>query len=352
MSLIDVARFVSVPRMRALYAGGNGPVHVRDVAEPTLASPIAAVVRPIAVAVCDLDIAYVLGFLPSERPYAFGHEFTAEVVDVGSAVAAIHVGDIVTVPFQISCGGCSRCRRARSLDCLSVPPLSTYGLDPFGGGDGWGGACAERVVVPYADAMCVLLPTGADPVALASVSDNVADGYRSVAPHVQPGDELLVLGSASVGLYAVDAAVALGGTVTYVDTDAVRLAIAESFGARVVEEDPAGQSFGSFPVVAACTSTPQGLMSAFASTEPGGVCQSSGIQFFGVPEVDYLALYRRGIRFYTGRANARDDIPAILRLVEQGRLHPGAVTGNVISFDEAPERLASEITHKTVITMN
>jgi threonine dehydrogenase-like Zn-dependent dehydrogenase len=334
-----------------MYAGGSGPVHIREVADPALATPIAAMVRPIAVAVCDLDIAYILGFLPSERPYAFGHEFTAEVVDVGSAVALVRVGDIVTVPFQISCGGCSRCRRVRSLDCSSVPPLSTYGLEPFGGGDAWGGACAELVVVPYADAMCVRLPTGADPVALASVSDNVADGYRSVAPHVKPGDEILVFGSASVGLYAVDTAIALGVPVTYVDTDAVRLAIAESFGARVIEADAMGQSFGSFPVVAACTSTAQGLMSALASTEPGGICQSSGIQFFGAPDVDYLALYRRGIRFVTGRANARDDIPAILSLVEQGRMHPGEVTGNVISFDEAPDRLASEITHKTVITM-
>jgi threonine dehydrogenase-like Zn-dependent dehydrogenase len=337
--------------MRALF-GGNGPVHIRDIPEPTLGSAIAAVVRPIAVAVCDLDIAYVLGFLPADQPYAFGHEFTAEVVSVGDAVTTIQPGDVVTVPFQISCGGCSRCRSARSLDCLSVPPLSTYGLEPFGGGSQWGGACAELVRVPYADAMCVVLPSGVDPVALASVSDNVVDGYRSIAPHAHPGDRALVFGSASVGLYAVATAVALGVDITYVDTDPVRLAIAERLGATMIEAAPSSQSFGDFAVVAVCDSTPDSLMSGLASTEPGGVCQSSGIQFFGAPDVDYLSMYKRGVRFVTGRANARDDIPAVLALIAQGRLDPGLVTGNVISFADAPDRLASDITHKTIITMD
>jgi threonine dehydrogenase-like Zn-dependent dehydrogenase len=336
--------------MRALFAG-DGPVHIREVAEPTLGSAMAAIVRPIAVAVCDLDVAYVLGLLPVERPYAFGHEFTAEVVEIGGEVTSLTVGDIVTVPFQISCGGCTRCRSRRSLDCATVPALSTYGLEPFGGGASWGGACAELVRVPFADAMCLRLSTGVDPVGLASVSDNVVDGYRTIAPYARPGDEALVLGSASVGLYAVATARALGVPVTYVDNDPARLATAEALGARVLEGVAVGQSFGEFSIVSAAISTPGGLNSAFASTSPGGTCHSSGIQFFGVPDADYLALYRRGIQFVTGRANARDDIPAVLALIDQGRLDPGIITGNMIAFDEAPERLVNELTHKTVIVM-
>jgi threonine dehydrogenase-like Zn-dependent dehydrogenase len=336
--------------MRALFAG-DGPVHIRDVPEPTLATASAAIVRPIAVAVCDLDVAYIIGLLPVEHPYAFGHEFTAEVVEVGDGVTKVAVGDIVTVPFQISCGGCTRCRSRRSLDCSTVPALSTYGLEPFGGGTSWGGACAELVQVPYADAMCVRLPAGIDPVGLASVSDNVVDGYRTIAPYIQPGDEALVLGSASVGLYALATGRALGVPVTYVDNDPVRLAIAAELGARVIDDVAVGQSFGDFPVVSAAISTPGGLNSAFASTTSGGTCHSSGIQFFGVPDADYLALYRRGIQFVTGRANARDDMPAVLALIEQGRLDPALITGNTIAFDQAPEHLINQLTHKTVIVM-
>jgi threonine dehydrogenase-like Zn-dependent dehydrogenase len=336
--------------MRALFGGGNGPSHFRDIPEPTITSAVQAIVRPVAVAVCDLDIAYLIGLLPTEQPYAFGHEFTAVVVDIGDAVTNIKPGDRVTVPFQISCGGCNRCRSARSLDCSTVPPLSTYGLEPFGGGP-WGGACADFVLVPYADAMCVPLPDNIDPIHAASVSDNLVDGYRSIAPYVGVGDEVLVLGSASVGLYAVATASALRVPVTYVDDDPVRLACAERLGAHVIQSAVTGQSFGEFPVTSACVSTARGLISALRSTEPGGTCHSSGIQFFGVPDIDYLELYRRGIRLETGRANARDDIPAALDLIVQGRLDPALVTGNIVRLDDTPGQLETQLTHKTIIDL-
>jgi threonine dehydrogenase-like Zn-dependent dehydrogenase len=336
--------------MKTLYGGGSAPTHFRDVPEPAITSGVQAIVRPIAVAVCDLDIAYLIGLLPA-APYAFGHEFTAEVVAVGDAVTSVRTGDVVTVPFQISCGSCSRCRNSRSLDCSTVAPLSTYGLEPFGGGSQWGGACAELVLVPYADAMLLPLPAGVDPLHAASVSDNVVDGYRSVVPHLQPRDEALVIGSASVGLYAVAAARALGTPITYVDHDPARLACAERYGATVIESMPSGQSYGEFPVTAACVSTPSGLISALRSTEPGGICHSSGIQFFGVADADYLELYRRGIQLTTGRANARDDMPAVLALIQQGRLDLAPVTGNIVPFSEVEGTLEHQLTHKTIIDM-
>jgi threonine dehydrogenase-like Zn-dependent dehydrogenase len=336
--------------MRTLFGGGNRPTHFRDVPDPVITSPRQAIVRPLAVAVCDLDIAYLLGLLPTEEPYAFGHECTAAVVAVGDDVTSVRVGDQVTVPFQISCGFCNRCRTARSLDCTSVPPLSTYGLEPFGGGL-WGGACSDLVLVPYADAMLVRLPDNTDPLHAASVSDNVVDGYRSVAPHVQPGDEALVLGSASVGLYAVATARALGTPVTYVDSDPTRLACAATLGATVVESVATGQPYGEFAVTSACISTPDGLISAVRSTTPGGICHSSGIQFFGVANLDYLDMYRRGIRLVTGRANARDDIPKVLALMSQGRLDPATVTGNVIPLSQTAGNLEQQLTHKTIVDM-
>jgi len=167
--------------VQALFGGGGGPPHFRDVPEPVLTGPLEVLVRPLAVALCDLDVAYIANLLPTAQPYAIGHEFTAEVVAVGDAVVRFVVGDHVTVPFQISCGSCDRCQGARTADCRSVPPLSAFGLAPFDGGE-WGAAATSLVRVPYGDAMCVLLPDGVDPVDLASVSDNVVDGYRGVAP--------------------------------------------------------------------------------------------------------------------------------------------------------------------------
>ncbi len=79
--------------------------------------------------------------------------------------------------------------------------------------------------------MLVALPDDADPVAIASMSDNIPDGWRTVGPY---RDELAALdpptggcwcsGALSIGLYAVASAAALGVHVDYVDTDQNRLA--------------------------------------------------------------------------------------------------------------------------------
>src|SRR5262249_61761554 len=80
----------------------------------------------------------------------------------------------------------------------------------------WGGFLAERVRVPYADAMLVRLDPAIDPAAVASLSDNVADAWRTVGPPLAeaPDAEILIVGGAgrSVPLYAIQLALALGAS--------------------------------------------------------------------------------------------------------------------------------------------
>jgi len=66
---------------------------------PVVSSPEAAVVRPVAVARCDLDVGVLQGAFPLPGPYPFGHEGVAEVVEVGAAVTSVAAGDLVVVPF-------------------------------------------------------------------------------------------------------------------------------------------------------------------------------------------------------------------------------------------------------------
>ena len=199
--------------------------------------------RPLAVAMCDLDAVFLSGAIPIAEPFPLGHECVAEVIEVGDAVRGVAPGDIVVVPFQISCGECAACALGHTGSCRSVPRGSAYGMQPLGGA--WGGALADVLRVPFADAMLVALPDGLDPVALASVADNVPDGYRAVAgPLAQaPGADVLVVGgwARSVGLYAAACALALGaGRVVYADTDAGRLERAAALGAEPVAV-PAGE---------------------------------------------------------------------------------------------------------------
>ena len=198
--------------MQQLTMTADRQVEWWDVPAPALQGPGEALVRPLAVALCDLDQPILRGDAPIPGPIAIGHEFVAEVTEVGDDVRGVAPGDRVVVPFQISCGACVRCRAGQTGDCTSVPPRSMYGFGIFGGD--WGGALSDLVRVPFADAMLVAAPAGIAPAVLASASDNIPDGWRTVAPHLaaRPGADVLIVGGGglSIALYAVDAARALG----------------------------------------------------------------------------------------------------------------------------------------------
>src|SRR5271170_4018018 len=194
--------------MRQLTFEEAGRYSWREAPEPEITTPEQALVRPLLVACCDLDIAVARGRAPLPPGYAVGHEGLAEVVAVGDDVSGVEVGDRVVVPFQISCGTCRECRRGVTGSCGSVPLMAAYGMAPIAGLDG-GGFMSDLVLVPYADAMLIPIPDGVDPVAIASLSDNIPDGWRAVGPYRaelagldQADRRVLVVGRLSIGLYA------------------------------------------------------------------------------------------------------------------------------------------------------
>jgi threonine dehydrogenase-like Zn-dependent dehydrogenase len=193
----------------------------------------------------------------------------------------------------------------------------------------------------------VPLPDGVEPTVAASAADNIADGWRAVAPALaeHPGAEVLIVGgnARSMSLYAVDAALALGASsVTYVDTDAARLAVAGELGAQAVEGKPE-LSLGTFPVTVDGTVTPEGLVATLRLTEWGGRCTSIG-QIAPEGTLPLFELYTRGVQLHIGRAMARPAIPAILDLVAAGRLRPQLVTSATIAWDDATEALLEPAT--------
>ena len=333
--------------MRQLTFIEPGTVDWRDVPEPALEAPGEALVRPLAVATCDLDGAMVSGQTPFQGPFPVGHEFVAEVVEAGEDVDAWSAGDRVVVPFQISCGACEACRRGRTGNCREVRPRgSMYGIGAPGGE--WGGALTELVRVPFAAAMLLPAPDGVSPAALASASDNISDAYRTVAGPLrdEPGGEVLIVGgfAASISLYAVAIARALGAAaVRFVDHDPARLALAEQLGAEAIEAagpDELPGRVAAHPITVEANGSEAGLACALRSTAPDGVCTSVAIHFGAGTPVPLFEMYFNGITFRTGRVHSRGVLPDVLDLVAAGRIDPERVTTDVVPWDDAPEEWA------------
>lgn len=346
--------------MRQLTFMKPGLFEWHEVPAPRIENARQAIVRPLAVARCDLDFYIATGFAPYPGPFAFGHEAVAEIVDAGDE-ANVKPGDRVVVPFQISCGTCVACRRGFTNSCTSVPMRSAYGLKPTCGHE-WGGALSDLMLVPFADHMLVKSPANLDPVSIASAADNIPDGWRAVAEPLKqfPGANVLVVGGAaqSVGLYAAGAAVALGaGRVLYLDDDPGRRAAAAAMGATAEPLNigqrttkPAPQTGGSpiarlvsaseqFEVTVDASGDPAALNFVVGSTAPNGICTSVAIYFGEATPMPLLRMYGKGITFHTGRVQSRPHLPDVLHACAEGHFHPEHVTARVVSFAEAPEAM-------------
>ncbi|MEM7411565.1 MAG: alcohol dehydrogenase catalytic domain-containing protein [Myxococcota bacterium] len=317
----------------------------RDVPEPKLDSNEAALLRPLAVARCDLDLYIGLGQIPRRAPFAVGHEMVAEVLDVGDAVTTCRPGDRVCVSFQIHCGRCGPCQAGRPNACDAVPFGANYGLGRCGGID-FGGAFSDVLRVPFANAMIVRLPADVDVAAAAHLADNAADGYRTVAPHLrdEPGAAVLVVGglAQSVGLFAAQAALGLGAErVVYADADPGRLALAERLGVEPREVSLAAMPNAEavFPIVVdACTLEP-GRRFAIDSTAPGGICTSVSNGTEAMAELPLLEMYKRGVRYEISRVQSRPMLEEMLGHVCAGRWDPGALVTKRACFEDAAELL-------------
>jgi alcohol dehydrogenase len=361
----------------------------REVPEPAVENPGEAVVRPVAAGRCDGDpvilnhdytraikagvavhyldpmVPSLLGPRPMAGPIAVGHESVGEVVAVGESVTAVAPGDTVVVPWSVSCGECPRCRAGLTSRCGAHPEtlIAAYGFGPAMGD--WGGAVSDRVRVPYADAMLVPVPDGVDPASVAAASDNVADGYRCVAPYLArwPGAHVLVVGGGarSIGLYAAGLAVALGAErVAYLDNSRERLDIAADLGAQPLELPASGAGRkrwlrrhaptvgGDYPIVVDASATPPGLRYALRSLAPGGVCTSVGYYFAKGTALPLMQMYANDSTLHTGISHPRPDLPAILDLVAAGRFRPERVSTLVAEWDDAAEAFLEDTTKVVV----
>jgi len=324
--------------MRELIFTGRRQLEWRECPEPRIEGDQQAIVRPIASTTCDLDQNIIAGNTHFQAPFAIGHECVAEVVETGDAVRTVERGDVVVVPWKPACGACDRCRSGVTASCEAYGMMGCYGL-PLGAG--LGGLFSDLVLVPFADAMLVVVPEGVDPIAVAGAGDNLTDAYISVRNGLQrhPGAKVLVCGGVgSLGPYAVDHAFAAGAaSVDYVDRNAATRAIAESMGATV--HDALRPSFDlQFPVVVCASRSVDDFQQLFNALVPGGHYSMLSIFFENKP-IPMWEMYRREVTFSTGRPSTRAAIPTVLELCRCGKLHPERVVSKVIPWDEAPDQL-------------
>ncbi|MFB8764539.1 formaldehyde dehydrogenase, glutathione-independent [Nocardiopsis alba] len=240
---------------RGVVYQGPGRVEVQDISYPEFELkdgpgvnpanvgrkvPHGAILKVVATNICGSDQHMVRGRTTAPEGLVLGHEITGEVVETGPDVEFVKVGDLVSVPFNISCGRCTNCKARRTEICLNVNPDrpgSAYGYVDMGG---WVGGQAKYALVPYADWNLLKFPDRDQAMEkimdLTMLSDIFPTGFHGcVSAGVGVGSTVYVAGAGPVGLAAAASARLLGAAVVIVgDLNEERLAQARRFGCETV----------------------------------------------------------------------------------------------------------------------
>jgi glutathione-independent formaldehyde dehydrogenase len=174
-----------------------------------------------------------------------GHENTGEVVEVGSHVERIKVGDIVSVPFNVACGTCRNCKERHTDVCLNAnEELGYCGAYGFNLG-GWQGGQAEYMMVPWADFQLLKFPDKGQAIEkirdLTLLSDILPTGYHGcVEARVGTGSTVYIAGAGPVGRCAAASAHLLGASCIIVgDHNKARRDLVKNAGYEVVDPSSA-----------------------------------------------------------------------------------------------------------------
>jgi threonine 3-dehydrogenase len=208
--------------MKALYKPTAGPgLELTDRPEPE-AGAGEVKIRVLRTGICGTDLHidawdhWAAGAI--DAPLVPGHEFCGEVVDVGTGVRDVAVGDLVSGEGHVVCGTCRNCRAGRRHLCIRT---SSVGVNRDG-------AFAEYVVIPEAN---VWVHHTRVPVELGAIFDPFGNAVHTALSFPLVGEDVLITGAGPIGLMAAAVCRHVGARyVVITDVSPYRLELARRMG--------------------------------------------------------------------------------------------------------------------------
>jgi threonine dehydrogenase-like Zn-dependent dehydrogenase len=370
--------------VKALTWHGKADIRCEEVDDPKIEHPRDAVIKVTACAICGSDLHIYGGIIPSMKSGdVLGHENMGEVVEVGSEVKSLKVGDRVVVPFTIACGECFFCRNGFHSGCERTNPdhekaAELWGNSPaglFGYSHllgGYAGGQAEYLRVPYADVGPIKVPNGLSDDQVLFLSDIFPTGYMAADfCELKGGETVAIWGAGPVGQFAIRSAFLLGaGRILSIDTVPERLALAKAAGAETIDfmkEDvydrimEATRGRGADACIDAVGTEAETMASAdsmldriktatFMGTDRPHVlrqaihcCRNFGtVSIVGVyggvlDKIPMGAAINRGLTFRMAQTPVQHYLPQLLERIENGDIDPSFVITHTAPLEKGPE---------------
>jgi 2-desacetyl-2-hydroxyethyl bacteriochlorophyllide A dehydrogenase len=326
--------------MRSVIVDGPRSIRVDRRPDPALPGPDAVIVEVDAAGICGSDLHFYEGDFPIFEPISVGHEATGTVVEAGSDVRSIKVGDRVMVSSVVGCGSCPGCATRDPVMCYA-------GMQIFGGGV-LAGAQADLLAVPAADFQLLKMPEGISTEQALLLTDNLATGWAAAQRADIPfGGTVAVIGLGAVGLCSLRSALFQGAaTVFAVDRVQGRLDRAAKWGATPIQV-PAVEAIlaatggrGADAVIDA-VATDASLTDALNAVRPGGTVSVVGVHDMNPFPLNALGCLIRSITLRMTTAPVQQTWPQLIPLLQSGRLDVDGIFTKTLPLDDAAEGYAT-----------
>jgi len=317
----------------AVLEAYHKPLEIREVQRPK-PNPHEVTIEVKACGLCLTDVHISEGMIPTVRlPLIPGHEFAGVIVEKGTGVGDIQIGDRVTVCVDVTCGRCDFCLRGETTRCIR---LVRIGFERSGG-------MGEYVTVPAANVEKISDALSFEKAAV--IPDAVACVYRGMKTvgGVGSGTKVAILGIGGLGMQAIRIGKLLGAHVTCTSRNDKKLEIAKSLGADQVINtkrenflETVKKGIGSFDVVVDNIGIRESILDAVAACRNGGKVVALGYvdPRLEIPSYDIVIKEKQVLG---SRGVTRSEFREVVSLVNMGYLDPHI--GELVPIREINEAL-------------
>jgi threonine dehydrogenase-like Zn-dependent dehydrogenase len=368
--------------MRATVWHGKNDIRVDNVPDPKIINPRDAIVKITSTAICGSDLHLVDGFVPTmEKGDILGHEFMGEIVEVGSGVGNLKIGDRVVVPFPIACGSCYFCQEKLFSVCENSnpnawmaeqlwghSPAGIFGYSHLTGG--YAGGQAEYARVPFADVGPIKVPDGMTDEEVLFLSDILPTGYMAAENcDIKPGHVVAIWGCGPVGLFAIQSAFLLGAErVIAIDRFPERLRMAREMKAETLDYeeinvldalkqmtggrgpdsciDAVGMEAHGAGLIGTYDRAKQAMMletdrpivlrEALMACRNGGTVSIPGVYGGFGDKIPLGTLMNRSLTIKTGQTHVQRYMQRLLEHIQNGDFNPTSIITHRLPLDDAP----------------
>ena len=332
--------------MKAAVFHAAHDIRVEQVEAPTAVGPDEVLVSPYWCGICGTDLhEYAMGPIVtpatphplngSVLPQILGHEFSAEVIEVGRNVTNVKVGQRVSAMPLLFDNTCYYCRRGLNHLCTK---MACVGLSYA-----WGGI-AELAVLPAS--ILTVLPDGVSDLQGALVEPAAVAAYGVDTGHVRPGDTVLITGAGPIGALATLYAASLGAQVFVSELNPTRQALIRSLGVAEVL-DPSQLDVAAFlkdrfegigvDAAIECSGNERALQTALASVRSAGRVVQTGLHTRPA-SIDPMVLSEHDITLAGTWCYPVTDFPRIVNLIASGRYPVEKVVSAQIAMEDIVEK--------------